>query len=71
MVGVAGEERRWPAGRGPGEQVGRCLFGTAVGVPRIEVFNDNDVDGGAADFVRLEGLVTTVAITVLMAAKRL
>lgn len=48
----------------PGEQVGRCLFGTRAGVPRCDVFIDS-CGGGVA--VRLDIaaclVVHTVAIT--------
>lgn len=36
--GEAGGVSSPVAGLGPGEQMGMCLFGTAAGVPREEVF---------------------------------
>lgn len=47
------------AGRGPGEQKGRCLFGTGAGVPRFEVLMDN-CGGGVAVRSGSNGLVSTV-----------
>lgn len=45
------DEENWYAeGRGPGEHVGRYLFGMAAGVPLTEVFSDNDGGGVEGDF---------------------
>ena len=51
------------AGRGPGEQKGRCLFGTGAGVPRCEVLIDSCGGGVAVRLGTLTLVVHIVAIT--------
>ena len=50
-------------GRGPGEQNGMCLFGTAAGVPRCEVLMLSCGGGVAVRAGKVAGLVAqTVAL---------
>ena len=59
---AAAERGEGGEGRGPGEQYGICLFGTAAGVPRCEVFKDSD--GGGVSVRPITGRVAhIVAIT--------
>ena len=49
-------------GLGPGEHTGRCLFGIAAGVPRVEVFRVRCGGGVFGRSGNAGTLATTVAI---------
>lgn len=51
----------WP-GTGPGGHIGMCLFGTAVGVPREDVFRVRCGAGVVERPARGSARATTVAI---------
>ena len=48
------------SGTGPGEQTGMCLFGTATGVPRVEVFSVR-CGGGVEERAGMDGALATTA----------
>jgi hypothetical protein len=63
--GEAGGVSGLPVGRGPGEQMGMCLLGTAAGVPREEVLSDR-CGGGVVDRAGIGGALATIVAMVLL-----
>jgi hypothetical protein len=64
--GDAGGVSRPRAGTGPGEHIGKCLFGIAAGVPRVEVFSVR-CGGGVLEPPGMGGArATIVAIAVVV-----
>lgn len=58
--GEAGGVTKPRSGTGPGEHTGMCLFGTATGVPRVDVFSVR-CGGGVEERPGMGGALATTA----------
>lgn len=68
--GDAGGVSSWrEEGRGPGEQMGMCLLGTAAGVPRCEVLIESAGGGVAVRVCMAAGAAATIVAITLVTSR--